>query len=123
MLLGELLARQLNAQVGDKITLMLPEATLSPAGVLPRVKRLTVSGIFAVGAELDASMAVVNWPTPPSLSVWMRRRRVCALNLPIYLMRLRVFGALLIGLDGDYSGSDWTRTHGNLFQSGKMEKP
>jgi lipoprotein-releasing system permease protein len=122
VLLGELLARQLNAQVGDKITLMLPEATLSPAGVLPRVKRLTVSGIFAVGAELDASMAVVNLADAAKLE------RLDAQAQGLRIKFANLFDApsgiwrIVDGLDGDYSGSDWTRTHGNLFQAVKMEK-
>ena len=58
--LGELLARQLNVRLGDKVTLLLPEATLSPAGVLPRIKRLEVAGTFAVGAELDSSLAIIH---------------------------------------------------------------
>lgn len=60
VVMGEILARRLNLVIGDKVTLMLPEATLSPAGILPRIKRLTVSGIFSVGAELDANLAVIH---------------------------------------------------------------
>ncbi len=60
IVLGEILARSLGAQLGDKITLVLPEASVSVAGVFPRLKRFTVVGMFSVGAELDANIAYVH---------------------------------------------------------------
>ncbi|MFT4530356.1 MAG: lipoprotein-releasing system permease protein [Thalassolituus oleivorans] len=122
VVLGELLAQHLNVIVGDKITLMLPEATLSPAGVLPRIKRLTVTGIFSVGAELDASLAVINLEDA---------RRLGRLDSQAQALRIRfnnLFDApqgvweIVNELDGYFSASDWTRTHGNLFQAIKLEK-
>lgn len=120
--LGELLARQLNVRLGDKVTLLLPEATLSPAGVLPRIKRLEVAGTFAVGAELDSSLAIIHLADAAKLD-----------RLPAEAQSLRIkfdnlFSApqgvwkIVNQLDGDFSASDWTRTHGNLFQAIKMEK-
>lgn len=122
VLLGELLARQLNAQIGDKITLMLPEATLSPAGVLPRVKRLTVSGIFAVGAELDASMAVVHLADAAKLERLDAQAQGLRIKFHDLFAAPSGIWQIVERLDGDYSGSDWTRTHGNLFQAVRMEK-
>lgn len=122
VLLGDLLARHLRVVVGDKITLMLPEATLSPAGVLPRIKRLTVTGIFSVGAELDANLAVVNLEDA---------RRLGRLTAEAQALRVKfdnLFDApegiwkLVNKLDGDFTGSDWTRTQGNLFHAIRMEK-
>ncbi len=60
VVLGDLLARYLGARVGDKVTLVLPEASISVAGVTPRLKRFTVVGIFSVGAELDSSLAYIH---------------------------------------------------------------
>ena len=120
--LGEILARQLRVQPGDKITLMLPEATLSPAGVLPRIKRLEVLGTFAVGAELDSSTAIVH------LQDAVKLERLSAQAQGIRIRFHDLFKApqgvwdLVTSLEGSYSGSDWTRTQGNLFQAIKMEK-
>ena len=44
---------------GDQVTLLIPEATLSLAGVTPRLRRLEVAGIFEVGAQLDNQLAFV----------------------------------------------------------------
>jgi len=49
IILGENLANLLNANMGDKVTVVTPQVSLSPAGVMPRFKRFTVVGIFKVG--------------------------------------------------------------------------
>lgn len=49
IVLGEALASLLHAQLGDKITVMTPQVSLTPAGVIPRFKRFTVVGIFRAG--------------------------------------------------------------------------
>jgi len=122
VVIGELLARHLKVGLGDKITMMLPEATLSPAGVLPRIKRLTVTGIFSVGAELDSNLAVINIEDA---------RKLGRIETEVQSLRIRfdnLFDApsgiweIVDELDGRYSGTDWTRTHGNLFQAIRMEK-
>ena len=60
VVLGDLLARNLGVGVGDRVTLLVPEASITPGGVFPRLKRFTVSGIFKVGADLDANLAYAN---------------------------------------------------------------
>lgn len=122
VLLGDLLARHLNVVVGDKITLMLPEATLSPAGVLPRVKRLTVTGIFSVGAELDANLAVVNLDDARKLGRLDAQAQAVRVRFDDLFQAPKGIWDIVNQLDGYYTGSDWTRTHGNLFQAIRMEK-
>ncbi len=62
VILGEELATRINAVLGDKITVMVPQATLSPAGVIPRFKRFTVTGIFRAGSGFgfDLGIAFIN---------------------------------------------------------------
>ncbi|MDX1453764.1 MAG: ABC transporter permease, partial [Oleiphilaceae bacterium] len=60
IIVGEILARQLRLAIGDKVTVVLPEAALTPAGVFPRLKRFTVKGVFRVGADLDASLTLIH---------------------------------------------------------------
>ncbi|RMF13333.1 MAG: lipoprotein-releasing system transmembrane subunit LolC, partial [Gammaproteobacteria bacterium] len=54
IVLGDILASYLGARIGDKVTVILPKASVTPAGVFPRMKRFTVVGVFSIGAELDA---------------------------------------------------------------------
>lgn len=120
--LGELLARQLNVKLGDKVTLLLPEATLSPAGVLPRIKRLEVAGVFAVGAELDSSLAIIHLADAAKLERLPAEAQSLRIKFDNLFSAPQGVWSIVNQLDGDYSASDWTRTHGNLFQAIKMEK-
>ena len=61
VLLGRDLALRLGASVGTPVTLVAPRAQITPAGVLPRMRRLTVAGIFAAGhAQYDTALAVIH---------------------------------------------------------------
>ena len=122
VVLGAILAQRLNLMVGDKVTLMLPEATLSPAGILPRIKRLTVSGIFSVGAELDANLAVIHIEDARKLARLAGEAQALRIKTVDLFTAPKLVWTLVSEVDGIYSGSDWTRTHGNLFQAIKMEK-
>ncbi|MDF1821811.1 MAG: lipoprotein-releasing ABC transporter permease subunit [Alcanivoracaceae bacterium] len=122
VVLGYGLARRLGAEVGDKITLVLPEASMSPAGVIPRFKRFTVSGVFRVRAEVDSLLAYVHVEDAARLA----RHKGSVEGLRLKLDDL--FRAPLVGwqleqeLGPGFYTSDWTRTHGNLFQAIRMEK-
>ncbi|MFQ3287719.1 MAG: lipoprotein-releasing system permease protein [Porticoccaceae bacterium] len=60
IILGSQIARKLNVFIGDKIQVTLPMISVTPAGIFPRTKRVTVSGIFEVGAQVDASVAFMH---------------------------------------------------------------
>jgi lipoprotein-releasing system permease protein len=122
IVLGDLLAKQLRVELGDKVTLIMPEASLTPAGVMPRLKRFTVTGIFSVGAELDASYAYVNIEDAARLARIPGRVQGLRLEMHDLFAAPKIAWNLLFKLDGNYRASDWTRTHGNLFQAIKMEK-
>jgi lipoprotein-releasing system permease protein len=122
VVLGEILASRLHLVIGDKVTLMLPEATLSPAGILPRIKRLTVSGIFSVGAELDANLAVIHLSDARKLARLAGEAQALRIKTEDLFIAPKLVWQLVSEVDGIYSGSDWTRTHGNLFKAIKMEK-
>lgn len=122
VVLGYGLARQLGVELGDKVTLVLPEATLSPAGVMPRFRRFTVTGIFRVRAEVDSLLAYINIEDAARLA------REPGTVEGIHIRLDDLFKAPQIGWQleqesgpGFYS-TDWTRTHGNLFHAIRMEK-
>tara|TARA_R110002167_G_scaffold9552_7_gene44146 strand:+ start:1642 stop:2889 length:1248 start_codon:yes stop_codon:yes gene_type:complete len=123
IVLGDILSRMLGARVGDKVTLVLPEASISVAGVFPRLKRFTVVGVFKVGAELDASMAYIHLQDAAKI------KRID--NDAVEGIRLKLdnlFDApaearrIAVAEGGKLRASDWTRTHGNLFQAIQLEK-
>jgi lipoprotein-releasing system permease protein len=122
IVLGDLLARYLGARVGDKVTLVLPEASVSVAGVVPRLKRFTVVGVFSVGAELDANLAYINIKDAAKIKRLgdgvdgIRLKFGDLFDAPLKIKEITA------SLNGYYRSSDWTRTHGNLFQAIQLEK-
>ena len=123
IVLGELLARFLGVNVGDKVTLVLPEASVSVAGVVPRMKRFDVVGIFSVGAELDANLAYIHIEDAARLKR-MASGRVDGLRLKMddLFKAPELVRRVAEEQDRPLYISDWTRTHGNLFQAIQMEK-
>jgi lipoprotein-releasing system permease protein len=101
----------------------LPEASVTPAGVFPRLKRFTVAGVFKVGAELDSSLAMINVADAGRLNRWQPGQvQGVRIKLDNLFEAPKVAWDLVKQLPGDYYAQDWTRTHGNLFAAIKMEK-
>ena len=122
ILLGDILATYLGVTTGDKVTLVLPEASVNLAGVLPRLKRFTVVGTFSVGADVDGNLAYTH------IQDAARFLRVPEGVTGIRLKMENLFAAprlswdVAMDLPGRYYVQDWTRTHGRLFQAIQMEK-
>ena len=122
IIIGELLARQLRLDIGDKVTVVLPEASLTPAGVFPRLKRFTVQGVFRVGADLDLSLTLIH--LDDAASIMRMKGHVQGLRLKMHDLfdAPRIANQIAASLDAGFYSVDWTRTHGNLFQAIRMEK-
>lgn len=61
IVLGQELARQMGVGVGDTVTLIAPSGQVTPAGVVPRLKQMTVAGTFDSGHyEYDSAMAMLH---------------------------------------------------------------
>ncbi|EKF75227.1 LolC/E family lipoprotein releasing system, transmembrane protein [Alcanivorax hongdengensis A-11-3] len=122
VVLGYGLARKLGARLGDKVTLVLPEATISPAGVMPRFKRFTVTGIFRVRAEVDSLYAYMNVEDAARLQHQPGTVEGVRLKLRDLFSAPALGWSLQQELGPEYYTSDWTRSQGSLFQAIKMEK-
>lgn len=122
IIVGDILASQLRVNLGDKVTVVLPEASLTPAGVFPRLKRFTVKGVFSVGADVDATLTLIHMDDAA---------KILRIEGSVHGLRLKmhdlfdapyVAAQLAQSLEEGYYSVDWTRTHGNLFQAIRMEK-
>jgi lipoprotein-releasing system permease protein len=61
VVLGGELARKLGVREGDKVTLIAPSGQVTPAGVVPRLKQMTVVGTFDSGHyEYDSALAMMH---------------------------------------------------------------
>jgi len=123
LILGRELAWKLGVQVGSKITLVTPEGQLTPAGLLPRLKRFTVVGIFEVGMyEFDSGLALLHLEDAARLYQIPGQVTGVRIKLDdIYQAPLRAL-ELDDQLEGRYRVRDWTREHANFFRALKMEK-
>lgn len=123
IVLGVGLASNLNVNVGDKITVVMPEASVSPAGVIPRFKRFTVVGIFRVGAEVDNLIAYVNISDAGRLlGIGPDHVQGVRLKFRDLFQAPEAVWHIMQDLPPDYVGGNWTQTQGNLFSAIRMEK-
>jgi len=123
VLLGSDLANYLGVNVGQKITVITPEATVTPAGIVPKFRRFTVAGIYAVGMpQYDRNTAAIHIQDA---------KRLFRLGDSVTGLRLKfedLFDARDITLNlrdqlgGTYWVTDWTHHNRNFFRALKMEK-
>jgi lipoprotein-releasing system permease protein len=125
IVIGDKAAAKLGAAIGDKLTFVAPEVTVTPAGMFPRMKRFTVVGIFHVGAgEIDGYLGVTNLQDLARLHRW-KPEQVQGIRLKFddLFQAPRTAWTIAQQLGEDhYYARDWTRTHGNLYQAIRMEK-
>ncbi|GAA5523506.1 lipoprotein-releasing system transmembrane protein LolC [Microbulbifer aestuariivivens] len=122
IVLGNILARQLNAIVGDSVVLTLPEVVVTPAGIFPRTKRFTVAGIFSVGAQVDQGVALINLEDAARLLRMPGKVQGLQLRFDDMNNALGRVPQYAATLGEDFSGEDWSQSQGSLFQAVKMEK-
>lgn len=122
IVLGAGLAANLGVHSGDKVTLVMPEASLSPAGVIPRFKRFTVVGIFKVGADIDGMLAYINLHDAGRLLHIGDKVQGVRLKFHDLFQAPEISRGLADQHPDLLYASNWTQTHGNLFNAIKMEK-
>ncbi len=123
ILLGADLANYLGVKVDDKITIITPEAMVTPAGILPKLRRFTVVGNYSVGMpQYDRNTAAMHIEDA---------KRLFHLGDSVTGLRLRLedlFSAPTITrelrqqLGEDFWVTDWTDHNRNFFRALKMEK-
>ena len=123
IILGSELAIALGAGIGDAITVVSPQVTIGPTGILPRLRRFTVTGIFEVGMyEYDRGVALVHLKDAAKLFRLDDNVSGLRLKLDDIFAAPRIARTLSYQLSGDYRVEDWTRQHANFFRAVKTEK-
>ncbi|MBT8143878.1 MAG: ABC transporter permease, partial [Gammaproteobacteria bacterium] len=123
ILIGSALADELGVGPGDKLILLISQARVTPAGIVPRMRRFTVSGVFEAGMyEFDRGLAFIELGDAA---------RLFRLGDAVTGVRLRLndmFRArdVVVDIARDMGGgvliSDWTRNHANFFRSIQLTK-
>jgi len=124
ILIGQELAEQFALRLGDKVTLMIPKASITIAGMVPRFKRFTVTGIFKAGSgfNFDSKLAFINLHDAQKL--FQLGDGVSGVRVKLN----KVYDAPLLSrdiakrLDNLYYVGNWTEQFGAFFKAVKMEK-
>ncbi|MDP2367800.1 lipoprotein-releasing ABC transporter permease subunit [Rhodoferax sp.] len=122
VVLGVELARNLGVREGDKVTLMAPSGQVTPAGVVPRLKQMTVVGTFDSGHyEYDSTLVLLHMDDAARL---FRLEGATGVRLKLKdLHRARAVGSELVtSLTGDLLVHDWTRQNRTWFAAVQLEK-
>lgn len=107
----------------SKISVLIPEANITPVGVMPRFKRFTVVGVFDVGMhDYDSGLAFVHIQDAAKLYRLKNGVSGVRLKLDDLFQAPAIARKLMDGFSGDYIVQDWTRKHSNLFKAINMEK-
>lgn len=123
IILGKELADVLGATIGDKVTVIVPQITVTVAGSMPRLKRFTVSGLFEVGmGEYDRGVAMINIKDAALLQQLGDAVTGVRLRIDDVWMARQVGFELAESLKGRYRVLNWTDYHRNFFAALKMEK-
>ncbi|PKM11197.1 MAG: lipoprotein-releasing system transmembrane subunit LolC [Gammaproteobacteria bacterium HGW-Gammaproteobacteria-3] len=124
IVLGAELAAYLGVIVGDKITVISPQINSTPAGIVPRMRRFTVTGIFQVGMyEYDRNMAIIHLDDAAKLFRLGDSVSGLRLKLDDLFDAPKIARSLARTLYSEgYRVSDWTQAHSNFFRAIKTEK-
>ncbi|AWF81580.1 lipoprotein-releasing ABC transporter permease subunit [Microbulbifer sp. A4B17] len=123
VVLGKGIAEKLGVEAGDYLSLIVPNNdSATGARRAARVAGFKVAEVFHSGTVLDQSLALVSWQQAKALAggsggagVQLRVDEMLEAN---WIMR-----RLLQELPrGNFYGTDWSRTHGNLYQAIQMSR-
>lgn len=123
IILGVELANYLGVFTGDKITVISPQINSTPAGIVPRMRRFTVVGIFKVGMyEYDRNMAMIHIDDAAKLFRLDNAVSGLRIKLDDLFNAPKITHELSNALYSDYQVSDWTLAHSNFFRAIQTEK-
>lgn len=124
IILGRNLADNLGVFIGDKVTIMIPQATVTPAGMIPRFKRFTVVGVFSAGTgfNFDAKLAFINLTDAQKLLQMGNDITGLKMKIDNIYKAPAMTDQLAAQLGEDYDVGNWTQQFGAFFQAVKMEK-
>jgi lipoprotein-releasing system permease protein len=123
MVLGSALARALSVSVGDRIQLITPQGTMTPAGIQPRLRSFTVVGVFSSGNyEFDANLALIHLRDAQVL--FRLEDRVTGLRVKVNDVNnaRAIARRLQDNLRVDGVVQDWTVENATYFRAVEIEK-
>jgi lipoprotein-releasing system permease protein len=123
VVLGVDLARALGAVQGDRVVLVAPQGQVTPAGVIPRLRQLTVVGIFEVDhQEFDSALALLALEDAQRIFRFGEAVSGVRLKLKDLFQSRSVAREIVQEMGQDVYASDWAMQHANLLRAVQLEK-
>ncbi len=123
IVVGSALAANLGLGLGSKVTVVSPQGQVTPAGLIPRLKRFTVTGIFDLGMyEYDNGLALIHLKDAAKLFRRVDSVDGLRLKLDDVFLAPQLTGDLQHDLGFDYRVTDWTTAHSTFFRALKTER-
>lgn len=122
IIIAGILADNMGISVGDKVTVVAPREQSTPAGIIPRMKKFTVAGIFRSGHfEFDSNLVFMNIE---DAQIFYRRTSPSGVRLKLADINLapRITNELRSVLSKDVFVTDWTKQNSNWFAAMQVEK-
>ncbi len=123
IVLGRELANTLGIIEGERVTVITPQASITAVGVMPRLRRFTVVGVFEVGMhQFDAAMAYMHIDDATKLFSYKDKINGVRLKLTDIFEAPRITREIEKDFGLDYWVKDWSKQHKNFFRALKTEK-
>jgi len=123
IVIGRELANALGVYEGERVTVITPQASVTAVGVMPRLRRFKVVGVFEVGMhQFDAAMAYMHLDDAGKLFSYDERINGMRLKLTDVIDAPRITRVIENELGGEYWVRDWSRQNKNFFRALKTEK-
>lgn len=123
VILGVDLARRLGVSPGDTVTIYAPEIRVTPAGVVPQVRRFVVSGLFESGMhDFDSALALIHLEDAQRLFRTGSNISGVRLKFDDMLRAPWIARELSMELPGFFFVRDWTQQHVNLFRAVQTQR-
>ena len=123
IVLGEELAKALGVGMGERVRIVTSLRTITPVGVMPRMRTFKVVGLFRAGMyEYDRNLAYVHLADAALLYRMGEDVTGLRLRLADMFAAPRVVRELAVALGGGYYVDDWSRKHATFFRSIQLTK-
>ena len=122
IVLGMDLARLLRLRVGDKVNVIIPQGRATPAGIVPRMRAFTLTGVFSSGHyEYDSSMALIHIKDAEAL---FRQNGPAGLRVRVDDMNQapQISFEILKSLPDTFAVTDWSKQNRTWFAAVQVEK-
>ncbi|MBE9528327.1 MAG: lipoprotein-releasing ABC transporter permease subunit [Proteobacteria bacterium] len=123
IVIGTELSKSTGAMVGDRLNVISPMGTMTPAGPVPRMTAFTVSGIFEFGMyEYDSSVAFISIENAQKFFRLGDTVTGIEVKIEDIYKAETVADDILVALKGNYWTRTWMEMNRNLFSALKLEK-